>query len=172
MPEWLTRKLGPLPAWGWAALAGGGFIVFRYLKARQASSSTTPAGTSSNVTATVPDIPTASVTEPGGFSYTGPLGGLSQLMPTGAMSATSGSNFTPPTGESQIGGGFGFSPTQTQSLITSPTGAQFAQVPAGAATGGTQYYYQPEPGIFTAINPASPPGGPSTPWFQAIKSSA
>lgn len=27
----LTRQLGPLPVWGWAVVAGGGYLVMRYL---------------------------------------------------------------------------------------------------------------------------------------------
>lgn len=29
--EAVTRKLGPLPVWGWAAVIGGGFLVVRFL---------------------------------------------------------------------------------------------------------------------------------------------
>lgn len=29
--EAVTRKLGPLPVWGWAAVIGGGFLAFRFL---------------------------------------------------------------------------------------------------------------------------------------------
>ncbi len=34
MPEILTRRIGPFPGWVWGALAGGGFIVFMYLRKR------------------------------------------------------------------------------------------------------------------------------------------
>lgn len=30
----LTKKAGPLPVWAWGALAGGGIVVFRFIRAR------------------------------------------------------------------------------------------------------------------------------------------
>lgn len=33
----LTKKAGPLPVWGWFAFAGGGFLVYRFIKARQSA---------------------------------------------------------------------------------------------------------------------------------------
>lgn len=35
----LKKKLGPLPYWGWLLAAAGGFLGYRYLKARSAASS-------------------------------------------------------------------------------------------------------------------------------------
>jgi hypothetical protein len=93
VPDFLTRKLGPLPTWGWAAIAVGGFVVYRYLKNRQAAStSATP--TSAQYSSTVPtnwSEPTATLSTPSGFSYSGPLSGLQTLIPTGALSSTNGS---------------------------------------------------------------------------------
>jgi hypothetical protein len=93
MPDFLTRRLGPLPAWGWATLAAGGFVVYRYIKSRQAAAtSATP--TSALYSSTVPSDytePTAQITTPSGFSYSGPLSGLGALIPTGALSSTNGS---------------------------------------------------------------------------------
>ena len=95
MPEWLTRKIGPLPTWGWAAVVVGGVLVWRWYQARQAASAATSATpTTANVSATVPSDytePTASLTTPSGFSYSGPLSGLGALIPTGALSSTNGS---------------------------------------------------------------------------------
>lgn len=105
MPEFLTRKLGPLPTWGWAAVAVGGFVVYRFIKNRQsATTSATP--TSAQYAATVPSNfaePTATVSTPGGFSYSGPLSGLTSgpigallsSIPTGAVSSTNGSTSGP-----------------------------------------------------------------------------
>jgi len=39
----LTKKLGPLPAWGWAAAAAGGFFVWRWYEGRNASNAATEA---------------------------------------------------------------------------------------------------------------------------------
>lgn len=48
----LTRKIGPLPAWGWAALAVGGFLVYHFFIAKKPSSSTTLPTGSTAVSAT------------------------------------------------------------------------------------------------------------------------
>ena len=37
MPEWLTRKYGPLPAWQWAALGAVGYFGYRWWKNRQSA---------------------------------------------------------------------------------------------------------------------------------------
>jgi hypothetical protein len=39
--NFLTQKAGPLPRWGWVAAAVGTFVVYRYIKAREASSAAT-----------------------------------------------------------------------------------------------------------------------------------
>jgi hypothetical protein len=39
----LTRKIGPLPTWGWVAIIGGVIIGYAYYKNRQSSSSTAAA---------------------------------------------------------------------------------------------------------------------------------
>lgn len=39
----LTKKAGPLPRWGWVAVGGGVYLVYRYIKARETASSTTAA---------------------------------------------------------------------------------------------------------------------------------
>lgn len=87
MPEWLTRKVGPLPVWGYGLLGVGVFFLY----SRRKSAATASQGATSNVTASVPDIPTATLTTPSGFSYSGPLSGLSSVLPLGALSSTNGS---------------------------------------------------------------------------------
>jgi hypothetical protein len=39
----LTKKAGPLPRWGWVAVGGGAYLVYRFLKARSAAASNTAA---------------------------------------------------------------------------------------------------------------------------------
>jgi len=37
MPDWkaaLTKKIGPLPAWGWGAVVGGGYLGYRMLSGK------------------------------------------------------------------------------------------------------------------------------------------
>jgi hypothetical protein len=101
----------------------------------------------------------------------------------GSASATTGqaAAFTPPVGETKIGGGYapagttggpgGLTGAGTGTAITSASGQQFEYVPVGAAVKGVQYFYQPEPGIFTPLpNPNSLPS--NTPWYQQVSSSA
>lgn len=51
----LTRKIGPLPAWGWAALGVGGFLVYKFFIAKKKTSTTLPTGsTAVSATAVTP----------------------------------------------------------------------------------------------------------------------
>ncbi|MDA8323850.1 MAG: hypothetical protein M0030_29130 [Actinomycetota bacterium] len=45
--NFLTRKAGPLPVWGWAALGAGGYLLYRWWSSRSAASTsaTTAAAT-------------------------------------------------------------------------------------------------------------------------------
>lgn len=134
--NFLTRKVGPLPVWGYALLGVGLFFLYRRSK-----SAATATGATSNVSATVPEIPTATLTTPGGFTYSGPLGGLSSLIPTGALSSTVGS-----TSGSGIVGNWGGNPQQ-QNVNFAPvtTGSTLPQL--------TTLFYQPTPGTFEPVNP-------------------
>jgi len=65
----LQRKYGPLPLWGWIAVAVVGFILWRrYTAGSAASAAGTPVTTSTS------GVPTETLSGPGG-SYTGPFGG-------------------------------------------------------------------------------------------------
>lgn len=47
----LKAKAGPLPVWGWAAVAAGGFVIYRYIRNRQsAAASTAASGTTGGTT--------------------------------------------------------------------------------------------------------------------------
>lgn len=136
--NFLTRKVGPLPVWGYGILGFGILYLYRRQKAAStAAAGTTTSPSSATYNATVPDIPTASVTEPGGFSYTGPLGGLQTLMPTGAMSATSGS--------SSGNGVSSFLPLTGQQMYAIAQNNPQSQ----------SIFYQSAPGIFTNISPTA-----------------
>lgn len=54
-----TRKLGPLPAWGWGVAVGGAVIAFRIVRGKPATGSSQPS-------------PTATVVGGGGMIGTGP----------------------------------------------------------------------------------------------------
>jgi hypothetical protein len=41
----LTKKLGPLPIWAWAAVVLGSYLLYHYLKNRNSSAAGSPAGT-------------------------------------------------------------------------------------------------------------------------------
>lgn len=99
----LTKKYGPLPGWAWGLVGVGGFLVVRYLRARSAaaaSSSTTASPVTGGTTAggyAMPQEPTASLTTPSGFQYSGPLSGLQSVIPQGALAATASSSAPPQT---------------------------------------------------------------------------
>ena len=177
MPEWLTRKMGPLPTWGWAAVVVGGVLVWRWYQARQAASAATSATpTSANVTATVPSDytePTASLTTPSGFSYSGPLSGLGASLPYGALSQTSGGNAPP-----QVGAltGLGYAPPSGQNYATSNSGQTYVPFAswgsALAEPANTPVYYEPAQGVFQQAGTVGAgasnltlPGGTGTPLY-------
>jgi len=69
----ISKKLGPLPYWGWGLAAVGGYLGYRYLKAREAASAATVAsGTTGGTT-----IPTGTVQTSG--STTGLAGTFTSL---------------------------------------------------------------------------------------------
>lgn len=49
--NFLTRKAGPLPVWGWAAIGAGGYLLYRWYSSRS-SASTTAATTAAAGTST------------------------------------------------------------------------------------------------------------------------
>lgn len=166
----LTRKIGPLPVWGWAGVAVLGILVVRYIQNR--NSSATPS--SANYTATVPSTytePTATLSTPSGFSYSGPLSGLQALLPTGALSSTNGST-SGPTNPPTVSSGlppvnaanypsivkFGqYSPSDYTQIgsITGPGGQYTGQ----NVSGGAPVYASGYGGFTQGFNPATLPVG-------------
>ena len=51
----LTRKIGPLPTYGWVAIVGAGILVWAYFAHRNASSSSSQSSNTAN-SSTVPDF--------------------------------------------------------------------------------------------------------------------
>ena len=162
--DFLTKKYGPLPGWGWAAAGAGVFLVYRLRKNSQAAS--TQAATSSGGVApsgyTAPGgygspEPTASLSTPGGFSYSGPVGGLSNptvsglfANPTPAIAATSGATSNVP----QVGAysGSGYLPYNPGAISTGLTGGQFEYIGSPQALTTDIQQYGPS-SIFTQTNP-------------------
>lgn len=66
----ISKKLGPLPYWGWAAVGAGTFIVYRYVKARNAASAANAASglTGGSLIPNNIGLPTATNTPAGNFS--------------------------------------------------------------------------------------------------------
>lgn len=86
----LTKKIGPLPGWAWAAIGLGGLYLW---KKHQAAA----AATSSTTTATpAASLPISDVTAPSGYGYQGPgAGGGSPFGPgwnVGTPTGTGGVN--------------------------------------------------------------------------------
>lgn len=178
----LTRKVGPLPGWGWLVVAIVGFYLWKKLQGGSSSSGTSSTGTSSS------SPPTASVTLPGGYSYSGPASGVQGFQQSattsgGSQTATAttapgqGTQGTSPgsgagspgtydyTAETyQVGGllpGAGMLGTPVPGLA----GGMYSYIgtPAEAqqvvASGGT-LYSQPTAGSFVPVSPGITPGTP------------
>jgi hypothetical protein len=62
----VSKKLGPLPYWGWGAVGIGTYVIYRYLKARSAAESAlTASGTTGGTTIPAGALQTASSTASG-----------------------------------------------------------------------------------------------------------
>jgi len=91
----LTRKIGPLPGWAWAAVAVGGYLIYRQRKAAQAASTT--AATTSTASPQPAYTGAGAGGAPSGYGYQGPgfgSGGTGPI-PTGAVAATAGTPTAP-----------------------------------------------------------------------------
>jgi len=66
----ISKKLGPLPYWGWGLTLFGGYLVFRYIRARESASALTAASGTTGGTLIPNDIglPAASSTGAGSFA--------------------------------------------------------------------------------------------------------
>jgi hypothetical protein len=85
-----TKKLGPLPAWGWVAVAGGGY--YYYEKRKAAAAGTTAAATATAATAD----PNAGTTLTPGESIVNPDGSLTTAPGGSGSTGTSTSDTTDP----------------------------------------------------------------------------
>lgn len=167
----LTKKLGPLPGWAWAAVALGGYYLWKKRQAATAAAAATTSPTTS--TGALSPAPAGA----GSYGYFGPgvgAGGGGPV-PTGATGAT-GSPFVAPTGEAQQGSGYG----NQGNTVTSASGQVFTNLGTWAAAlpliqAGQTLYFQPAPGVF---QPATANGnlisglGPGTPLYISQGSSA
>ena len=87
----LSRKIGPLPVWGWIAVAVVGIYLYRRYTAGSGTSSSTTS--SSTGTPTAVTEPTETITTPSG-SYTGPADNVPYSVLTGGTTATTSTGST------------------------------------------------------------------------------
>lgn len=66
----LTKKAGPLPRWGWVAVGGGVYLVYRFVKARETAASSTAASGTTGGTLIPNDIGLPSTTSAAGGAGT------------------------------------------------------------------------------------------------------
>jgi hypothetical protein len=147
----LTKKVGPLPVWGWTLLvAAGGYLLYRWYEARSASGSTTAVGT--DITG-------------GGGAGSGGSGGYSGGQGTGTLPTTPSTN--PLAGLVQLGGGW-WIPQSEQPIQDTQSGNWYSWLSPQAASADPtiQRYIQISPGNFIAVKDGQvlPPG---TPQFVA-----
>jgi hypothetical protein len=79
----LTRPLGPLPAWGWGVVIGGGFLLYRFLRTGSAFGGSSSSGSASDGTLES-SIPGSTYGSGGGGSSSGSTTG------SGGTTGTSG----------------------------------------------------------------------------------
>jgi hypothetical protein len=152
----LTRKIGPLPGWVWAAIAVGGFYLWKKHQAASTSSSS----------ATTPATSTAALSSQGAgqgsYGYQGPGAGYggSGAIPTGATAATSSGTATPTgfnTGQGLVGAGYGAS--GSAGGVTDNNGASYNQLQsvqalqAAIASGENVYYFPTAGGQAVPVTP-------------------
>lgn len=146
--SFFAKKLGPLPVWGWVAIAVVGYYL--YSKTRAGGSSG-----SSQYGTTIPTAAQETLSGPGGY-YSGPWGGA----PAGITSPTpGGGSGTQPQFGPQYGAGF-LPSGATGATVASNPGTLTQQSDSGQTylwlnpseyrglPGNTPIYYEPTPGNF------------------------
>lgn len=133
--SWLTSDVGPLPGWGWVAVAGAGVVLWRKMSASSSTAAATPAGGSVVGTTSSPYYDLY------GAGFNAGVGALTAALGTssgvgGGSGATSGTTAQPTPASSNSGvlqGTVGTAPGDFE--LVSGT-AQNKQL---AASGVTQY---------------------------------
>lgn len=113
----LTHKIGPLPTWGWVAIAGGGFLVWRWYSNKNAAASGATTSSAVDTSAnTVPQFVNQTY-----VSTSAPLAGT-----TAASSGGTGSTAGGGTNPAPVGSSTQPKPTTTLSnwAYPAPTGLQ------------------------------------------------
>lgn len=129
----LTKKIGPLPMWGWIAVAVVGVILYRKLSGSSSSTAAQTGATSTNAT-----VPTETVTTAAG-TYSGPVG----YDPLGG-SGSSGDSGSGSSGGSGSTGTTTPTDTTTPGTTTTATpgsgGSSLYQLPGTTTLAGNEYY--------------------------------
>ena len=115
----LTRKFGPLPAWGWVVLAVGAYYLYKKFSG---SSSSSTVGTTA---ATITPAPqgTLSYTSPSGASLSGPAGAVTGLLGSDPSLVSGGAPASTAPGSSLVSG-------------VSPSGLSVSGNPVGGSSTG------------------------------------
>lgn len=170
--SFFTKKLGPLPVWGWAAV----LLVGYYLYTRSHGGSGSSAGSAAT---TIPTAAQETLSGPGGY-YSGPWGGA----PAGITSPTPGGGSGTSQQFGQVGAmsGLGFlPPSVTAKMIGTNPGTYTTTDLSGnnylwlnpaeyqALPSSTPIYYEPTPGQFvsggTVGKSTINPSGGATPIY-------
>ncbi len=159
----LTKKIGPLPVWGYIAAIVIGYIIYKKYTAQTSASTST--STTAQTAAEYQAMLAAqqeTLTTPGG-TYTGPVGGAPSSItnPSGSGSASS-------TGSSTGGGGSTWAGTIPSTPGSSSTSPNTPGSTGGIPTSPQTFYNTGPTGTTAATNPAAyaAPAGSNTPAAQ------
>lgn len=143
----LTRKVAGLPGWAWGGiLIVGGYFGYKWWTSRQSGSAGTITTTTSSGAAATPSANAQTTVDlPGGVSYQGPPWGLSQILSTAPVDATTPSGGTyegPGAGLAQFLSAISAPAQSTTPTSTSPTTTSSGQgseptsiLPTGTSAG-------------------------------------
>ncbi len=160
----LTKKVGPLPVWGYIAVVVVGYLIYRKMKGSSASAST--AATAGGAAAGT--APTETITLPSGASYTGPAGAAPQGCNwSGGNGSTPGGGTSPGQGGTTPGNGGGQSGAYPGYTLI---GSNVANTVQADLTAGTPVEYSAGQG--QALVPVTQPGGAGTGWLFGGSSAA
>ena len=148
MPEFLTRKVGPLPVWAWIAIGGAVLYVYRRSQASSSSSSNSSQALAAQLAAAQAGqtVPTESLTTSGG-TYSGPAGQAppSITNPGPSTPGGGGGTGTPTPGGGSSGPGYGTTSVGGMSYVNlgTITGAGGAYSGYNVGGGAPVYYLTP-----------------------------
>jgi hypothetical protein len=161
--SFFTKKVGPLPMWGWIAVAIVGVILYRKMSGSGSAGSV--AGSSTNAAVPTETVTTAAGTYSGPVGYD-PLGGGGDSGGStdpgsagGSPGATTSGNSTPG-GVSFVGSGY-----QQNMASVAGQGNYILVQPGQSFPTGTETYAELTPGAFTAIPGSGLSLAPNTPQY-------